>query len=114
MQPTPVMEGLAFPECPRWHDGALFFSDMHDGVVWRLGQDHKATKIIELPSYPAGLGWLPDGTLQIVSMRDRCLLRLTSNGLALFADLSSVAPYYTNDRWWIGRAALTLATSASI
>ena len=97
MQPTPVLEGLAFPECPRWHDGALFFSDMHDGVVWRLGQDHKAAKVIDLPSYPAGLGWLPDGTLQVVSMRDRCLLRLTSKGLALFADLSALAPGYTND-----------------
>ena len=36
MTPETVLEGLAFPECPRWHGGALYFSDMHDGVVWRL------------------------------------------------------------------------------
>ncbi len=97
MQPRTVLEGLAFPECPRWHDDALFFSDMHDGIVWRLNPQGAATKILELPSFPAGLGWLPDGTLQVVSMRDRCLLRLTANGLAVFADLSALAPGYTND-----------------
>ena len=97
MSPRTVLDGLAFPECPRWHDGALFFSDMHDGLVWRLETDGSAKKVLELPSYPAGLGWLPDGILQVVSMRERCLYRLTVNGLALFADLSRVAPGYTND-----------------
>lgn len=24
-----LVEGLAFPESPRWHDGRLWFSDMH-------------------------------------------------------------------------------------
>jgi sugar lactone lactonase YvrE len=97
MSPDPVLEGLAFPECPRWHDNALFFSDMHDGVVWRLDSNGAAAKVLELPSFPAGLGWLPDGTLQIVSMRNRCLMRQSPNGLAVFADLSSFAPGYTND-----------------
>lgn len=70
---------------------------MHDGVVWRLDSEGTATKIVELPSFPAGLGWLPDGTMQVVSMRDRCLLRMTSKGLVVFADLSAFAPGYTND-----------------
>ena len=25
----PLLEGLAFPEGPRWHDGKLFFSKEH-------------------------------------------------------------------------------------
>src|SRR5438034_8653461 len=35
MMPETVLSGLAFPEGPRWHDGALYFSDMHAGIVWR-------------------------------------------------------------------------------
>ena len=97
MTPQTVLEGLAFPECPRWHDNALFFSDMHAGVVWRLDSSGNATSVLELPAFPGGLGWLPDGTLQVVSMRDRRLLRMTVNGLAPFADLSALAPGFTND-----------------
>jgi sugar lactone lactonase YvrE len=97
MTPHVVLEGLAFPECPRWHDNALFFSDMHDATVWRLDPQGAATKLLHLPSLPAGLGWLPDGTLQIVSMHDRALMRVTAAGLVLFADLSALAPGYTND-----------------
>jgi sugar lactone lactonase YvrE len=92
-----VLDGLAFPECPRWRDGSLYFSDMHDGKVWRLNPAGEATKLFDVPNYPAGLGWLPDGTLQIVSMRDRRLLRSTPNGLTTVADLSTLAPGYTND-----------------
>jgi sugar lactone lactonase YvrE len=92
-----VLDGLAFPECPRWHDNALFFSDMHAATVWRLDAPGAATKVLELSAFPAGLGWLPDGTLQVVSMRDRRLFRLTASGLVSFADLSAFAPGYTND-----------------
>ena len=34
--PKVLLDGLIFPEGPRWHDGALYFSDMHGSVVWRL------------------------------------------------------------------------------
>jgi sugar lactone lactonase YvrE len=97
MTPETVLEGLAFPECPRWHGGALYFSDMHDGVVWRLSPADTAEKVLELPTFPGGLGWLPDGTLQVVSMLDRRLLRLTPQGLVEIADLRPFASYPTND-----------------
>jgi sugar lactone lactonase YvrE len=97
MQPETILEGLAFPECPRWHENSLFFSDMHDGAVWRLERGGRASKILEVPEQPAGLGWLPDGTLQVVSMRGRALLRMTPAGLVKFADLSGIATGQTND-----------------
>ena len=49
--PRTALEGLAFPECPRWHDNALYFSDMHAGVVWRL-DERGATKVLDLPMFP--------------------------------------------------------------
>src|SRR5580693_6587963 len=87
MSPETVVDGLAFPECPRWHDGTLYFSDMHDGIVWSMIPGKAARRVVEVPACPAGLGWLPDGTLQIVSMTDRRVLRLTGDGLVIAAEL---------------------------
>ena len=95
--PTTVLDGLVFPEGARWHEGALYFSDMHDGIVWRLTPGGSATNVLELPTLPSGLGWLPDGTMCVVSMEDRRLLRLTPDGPVTLADLSGVARYVIND-----------------
>ncbi len=93
-----VLDNLAFAEGPRWHDGRLFFSDMHDHRVLALGSDGKAETICEVPNAPSGLGWLPDGRMLVVSMVDRRLLRLETDGtLAEHADLSALAPFHCND-----------------
>ena len=69
-----ITTDLCFAEGPRWHDGALWFSDMHDHVVCRIDADGRKTVVAEVPQQPSGLGWLPDGRLLIVSMRDRSIL----------------------------------------
>ena len=68
---TVVLDGLAFPEGPRWHDGRLWFSDQHDKRVVAMSADGTAETIVEVPQQPSGLGWLPDGRLLVVSMLDR-------------------------------------------
>jgi sugar lactone lactonase YvrE len=95
--PRVLLDGLIFPEGPRWHDGALYFSDMHSCVVWRLTPDGKASKVQEFPGHVSGLGWLPDGTMLVVSMDDRRLLRLTPPGTQTAADLSSHVANPIND-----------------
>jgi sugar lactone lactonase YvrE len=94
-----VVDGLAFPECPRWHDGALWFSDQHDRKVLRVDVSSGAvTTVCEVDHQPSGLGWLPDGDLLVVSMHDRRLLRLRADGeLVEHADLSRVASFHCND-----------------
>jgi sugar lactone lactonase YvrE len=95
-----VVDGLAFPECPRWHDGALWFSDQHDRRVVRLDVSSGAVETVcEVEQQPSGLGWLPDGDLLVVSMHDRRVLRRPRDGGALteHADVSSVATYHCND-----------------
>ena len=94
---TLMLDGLRFPECPRWHEGALWFSDMHDCMVVRLEPGGRAETVVEVPGGPAGLGWLPDGRLLVVSMQDRKLLRLDGNRLVEVADLHGVASYHAND-----------------
>jgi sugar lactone lactonase YvrE len=92
-----VLDGLVFPEGLRWHEGALFFSDMHDGIVWRLTTDGRATKVLALATQPSGLGWDPHGALHVVSMFDRRLLKLTPTGPVTVADLSDLCPHVLND-----------------
>jgi sugar lactone lactonase YvrE len=95
--PRVLLDGLIFPEGPRWHDGALYFSDMHGSVVWRLTPEGKARKVQEFPGHVSGLGWLPDGTMLVVSMDDRRLLRLTPQGPETAADLGSLVANPIND-----------------
>ncbi|HYS48632.1 MAG TPA: SMP-30/gluconolactonase/LRE family protein, partial [Xanthobacteraceae bacterium] len=59
--------------------------------------DGRAETVVEVPQQPSGLGFRPDGTLLIVSMRDRRLMRLDGTKLALVADLSALAPSHCND-----------------
>ncbi len=102
-----VLDGLAFPEGPRWHDGRLWFSDMHAHEVVALDPATGAREtIVEVPACPSGLGWLPDGTLLIVSMEDRRHVRFEGGALAHHADLSGIATYHCNDMVvdWRGRA----------
>jgi sugar lactone lactonase YvrE len=53
--------------------------------------------VVRVENDPSGLGWLPDGRLLVVSMRNRRLLRLDPDGLHEVADLSRVAAYHCND-----------------
>jgi sugar lactone lactonase YvrE len=93
----PFLERLAFPEAPRWHDGALWFSDFYALRVQRVGMDGRRETVVTVPGQPSGLGWLPDGRLLVVSMTDRRLLRLDGDGLTEVADLSRLAPFHCND-----------------
>ncbi|HTY55014.1 MAG TPA: SMP-30/gluconolactonase/LRE family protein [Candidatus Binataceae bacterium] len=92
-----LLGGLCFPEGPRWHDGKLFFSDMHAHRVISVTLEGKAENIVDVPNWPSGLGWLPDGTMLVVSMTDRRLMRLDRDGLKLVADISKLASFYCND-----------------
>jgi sugar lactone lactonase YvrE len=98
---------LAFPEAARWHDGSLWFSDMHGGTVYRASAAGDPTPVVDVPGHPGGLGWLPDGRLLVVSMHDRRLMRLdpgpasasstAPTGLTEVADLSRIATWHCND-----------------
>lgn len=92
-----LLDGLCFPEGPRWHEGKLWFSDMHAKTVIRVGLDGHAERVVEVAECPSGLGWLPDGRLLVVSMHDRRLLRLDPDGLHQVADLSKLADFHCND-----------------
>lgn len=92
-----VLDKLIFPEGLRWHDGALWLSDMWDYKVLRVTGENKCETVVEVPNRPSGLGFLSDGTAIAVSMTDRCLYKIKDGALQLFVDLSSLAKGDVND-----------------
>lgn len=107
---TTLITGLAFGECPRWHDGRLYVSDQHARRVLSVALDGSSVIVAMVPQQPSGIGWLPDGRMLVVSMRDRKILRREDSGaFVVHADLSALAPWHLNDmvvdvdgRAWVG------------
>ena len=94
-----LAEGIYFGEGPRWHDGRLWFSDFFAQAVKSVSLAGDVRTEFTLDDRPSGLGWLPDGSLLVVSMtKPHVLRRASSNGsLALHADLSGIATFHCND-----------------
>jgi sugar lactone lactonase YvrE len=116
-----ILDGLFFPEGPRWHKGKLWFSDMQGLQVMRMDATGRAEKIVEVSGSPSGLGWLPDDRLQVVSMIDRRLLRLEDDELVAVADLNQLASFHCNDmvmdqqgRAYIGNFGFDYAANAPV
>ena len=99
-----ALDGLTFPEGPRWHDGKLFFSDIHSTNVMTVTPDGESSVVCSVPTFPSGLGWDLDGRLLIASVVDKRLLRLEDDGsLSTVADLSSLTRWTINDMVVDGR-----------
>jgi len=99
-----LLTGLAFGESPRWHNGRLWFSDFGAQEVVAVDLEGKSEVIAPISGAPMGLGFLPDGRLLIVSMRDGLLLRREHDGrLLTHADLSHLSRYPWSDMVVDGR-----------
>jgi sugar lactone lactonase YvrE len=84
---TVVAEGLTYGEGPRWHDGRLWFSDMHADAVRTLDAD--GTLGLGANAHrPSGIGWTPDGDLLVTSLENAELTRITPDGPQVHCDLS--------------------------
>src|SRR2546423_4449927 len=90
-------EGIVFPEGPRWHDGKLWFSDMHGERVMTVDSRGKTETIVSVPTRPSGLGFDAQGRLLIVSMADRRLLRFENGRLETVSDMSALMTGDAND-----------------
>jgi sugar lactone lactonase YvrE len=109
-QLTPLLDGGAFFESPRWRDGRWWVSDFYRHAVYTVTPDGREEHVLDVEGQPSGLGWLPDGDLLVASMRDRQVLRRAADGtVSVHADLSAVSPGILNDmvvdaagRAWVG------------
>lgn len=94
---TILVAGLYFGEGPRWHDGRLWFSDFYAHAVKSVDESGVLRTELQLDDQPSGLGWLPDGRLLVVAMKERAVKRLDASGLVVHADLSLLTAHLCND-----------------
>jgi sugar lactone lactonase YvrE len=92
-----LVDGLGFPEGPRWHAGRLWFSDFFDEVVRTVTLDGTVEQVLEPGDAPSGLGWTPDGDLLVVGMVSRQVLRVRNGRAEPFADLTPLTKVRAND-----------------
>ena len=91
-EPHILMEGIAFGEQPRWHEGRLWFSDWGPPEVIAVDMAGNHEAMLPAPSFPCCVDWLPDGRLLLVSAREGRLLRQEHDGsLVTHGDLSSLS-----------------------
>jgi sugar lactone lactonase YvrE len=94
--PQVLLSGLVMGEAPRWHDNRLWCADMGAREVLAIDPDGTREVVARVPSL--GLGFLPDGRLLIVSMRDGLLLRREQDGvLVTHTDLTCLSRKPWND-----------------
>lgn len=93
-----LAEGLYFGEGPRWHDGRLWLSDQHSRAVHSVSTAGDLRCEFVMDDMPSGLGWMPDGSLLVVAMTRRQVMRRAADGtMTLHADLSGIATGKCND-----------------
>jgi sugar lactone lactonase YvrE len=118
-----ILSGRSYLECPRWHEDRIWMSDFYTKCVLSAAEDGSDLRVeAEVPNQPAGLGWLPDGRLLVVSMRDARLLRREPDGeLVTHANLRAHVRGHPNDmvvdaegRAYVGNFGFDLMAGASI
>jgi sugar lactone lactonase YvrE len=93
-----LLEGGTFFESPRWHDGRWWVSDFYRHLVLTVDADGKVEEQLTVEGRPSGMGWLPDGSLLVVSMLDHRLLRRAPDGeVSVHADLTPHCGGHLND-----------------
>jgi sugar lactone lactonase YvrE len=93
-----LTEGIYFGEGPRWRDDRLWFSDFYAKAVKSVSLAGDLRTEFEIDDRPSGLGWMPDGSLLVVSMTKRQVLRRRPDGtINVHADLGGVASFHCND-----------------
>jgi sugar lactone lactonase YvrE len=107
---TALLDGGGFFEGPRWRDGRWWVSDMYRHAVFAVSPGGGTERVLEVEGQPSGLGWMPDGALLVVSMRDHRVIRRAVDGtVTIHADLSGVCTGLLNElvvdahgRAWVG------------
>lgn len=94
---SPFLSDLGFAEGPRWYDGALWFSDIARHQVMRATPGGTLSTVVETPGEPSGLGWLPDGSLLIVSMDEHEVLCWSAGRLRSYARTAGLSRAKLND-----------------
>jgi sugar lactone lactonase YvrE len=89
--------GLKFTESPRWHDGKLWFLDIHDKRVKTVDLTGSVATVLELPFIPNGFGLTPEGTVVVGDAFQRRIHRGVGAALQQVADISDSTEFCLSD-----------------
>lgn len=89
--------GLKFTESPRWHDGKLWFLDIHDKRIKTADLGGRLETAVELPFIPNALGFRRDGSLLVGDAMQRQVHRWDGKALQLLADLAGITVFCLSD-----------------
>ena len=95
-KPQVLLDGLAYAESPRWHDGRLWFAHWGAEEIVAVDLDGRSEVMTK---GPPGLGWsidwVPDGRLLVTGQE---LMRRDPDGsMVRHADLSHITDYGWNE-----------------
>jgi sugar lactone lactonase YvrE len=93
-----LADGGGFFEGPRWHDDRWWVSDFYRHTVFAIDANGTHEEVVTVDAQPSGLGWMPDGSLLVVSMKDRRILRRWPDGsVTVHADINDHCGGHAND-----------------
>jgi len=90
-------KGLKFTESPHWHNGKLWFLDIHDKRIKTVDLTGSVATVMELPFIPNGFGLTPQGTVVVGDAFQRRIYRQTEAGLQDVADISALTEFCLSD-----------------
>jgi sugar lactone lactonase YvrE len=94
--PQVLLDGLAYVESARWHDGRLWFAHWGAGGVVAVGLDGKSEVMAAGPPRLGwSIDWLPDGRL--LTTGEQLLRQEPDGSMVRHADLTGVAEHGWNE-----------------
>ena len=97
MRAEPFVHGLKFGEGLRWQGGRFWYSDFYNHRISSAAPDGSVRVEVECDDQPSGLGWLPDGSMLIVSMTSNARLNFKQVCLTVGMDHSITKPVDLNE-----------------
>jgi sugar lactone lactonase YvrE len=88
---------LRFPESPRWHDGNLWFLDIHDKGIKTADLGGRIETAVELPFIPNALGFRRDGSLLVGDAMQRQIHRWDGKNLQPVLNLADITTFCLSD-----------------
>jgi sugar lactone lactonase YvrE len=93
-----LLEGGGFFEAPRWRDSRWWVSDFYRGIVMTVDPGGSTSEVMAVAEQPSGMGWMPDGSMLVVSMKNHRILRRSASGeVTVHAELSEYCAGHLND-----------------
>jgi sugar lactone lactonase YvrE len=89
--------GLKFTESPRWHNGKLWFLDIHDKRIKTVDLSGSVATVLELPFLPNAFGLTPEGNFVVGDAFQRRIHRMEGTVLEHVADISNVTQFCLSD-----------------